>query len=52
MKYVVWGYANSWIVNGVDAAGQVVWSSHWMSRRGEAETLAGMLGWDAVKVAA
>ena len=52
MKYVVWGYANSWIINGVDAAGQVVWSSHWMARRGEAESLASMLGWEDVQVAA
>ncbi|WP_167390400.1 hypothetical protein [Stenotrophomonas bentonitica] len=52
MKYFVWGYAKSWIINGVDAAGQVVWSSHWMATKGEAETLASMLGWDAVQVAA
>ena len=52
MKYVVWGYANSWIINGVDAAGQVVWSSHWMTTKGAAEALAGELEWNDVQVAA
>lgn len=36
MRYVVWGYANSWIVNGI-VGGSVVWSSSWMRSKAVAE---------------
>jgi hypothetical protein len=52
MTYVVWGYGNSWIVNGVDVAGQVVWSSRWMATKGAAAMLAEELECEDVKVAA
>ena len=36
MRYVVWGHANSWIVNGI-VGGDVVWNSRWMRSKADAE---------------
>jgi len=42
MRYVVWGYANSWIVNGI-VSGDIVWESLWFRTRAEAESYAARL---------
>lgn len=38
-RYVLWGYARSWIVHRVNAAGRIVWCSEWMSNRPDADGL-------------
>lgn len=41
---VVWGYARSWIVHRVNNSGIIVWASHWMATKSEADQLKARMG--------
>lgn len=49
-RLVVWGYARSWIVHRINAAGRIVWCSDWMSNRSDADALLGRMEASSRKV--